>query len=440
MRGWTVLKKLSRNEWAAVIYRVVQAATLLASFRIITIEYGTHVYGYVSLFMTFAAYLIFFDFGVVSFMRTEIPHAYALHGDRHANAVAIEGLKGLLIYAGGSYAVVLGVIWSSNHFLGWLQGLIKLSGIISIETIRDSIIVLLVYAAVMVLGNLVLAVLSARGKQYRYFYVMIVGSVFQINFIAISAKLEVPVNAIFATLLLSGVLPLLWLIFIELNRILKNYDPTVKVCTFNGTSTSFFVMQVGGLITNNLDVLIVAHFYSMQAVAVYSTMKIIIQLPISLHGSYMMQTWPIFSLMRAEGRFADIRTLLKTRLRYTLIFSGVIGTILILLAPEAMHLWSSGKLEVSRGEAFIFAALLVLYTYSACYSILIFSFNYIRPLANMVIAVVPVLYGVSILGKSLGFGIASVVMANMVVQTFGLIIGVYFYKKNLVASNREILP
>jgi O-antigen/teichoic acid export membrane protein len=208
--------------------------------------------------------------------------------------------------------------------------------------------------------------------------------------------------------------------------------------TINATSNAFFVVQVGGLIVNNMDVLIVAHLYTMQDVAVYSTMKLVIQLPISLHGSYITQAWPIFSSLRAAGKIKEIRALLKDRLRKTLFFSLVISVFLIALAPPAMRIWSNGHLEVGRDVVFMFAALLVLYTFSACYSILIFSFNYIRPLAYTALAVIPVLYGSSVMGKTSGFGIEAVVFSNMLVQTFGLIVGLYFFYRKLDVSLADL--
>jgi len=429
---------LSRNEWAAVSYRILQAVAMLVAFRIITLEYGPAVYGFVSLFMTFAAYLIFFDFGVVSFMRTEIPHAYALHGERHAHAVTREGLKGLLLYAGSAYLIILAALYLSDRPVAWLAALMRSPEFITDVIIRNSILSLLIYSALMVTGNLILALLSAKSKQYRYYYLMIAGSFIQVAVIHFASLFKLPVNYLFAAFILTGLLPLLGLIAYELYRVMKSYDTTVKLRTFNGTSTAFFIVQIGGLIVNNVDVLIVAHLYSMHEVAIYSTMKLVIQLPISLHGSYIMQAWPQFSAMRAGGRVEDIKNLLKNRLRYTLIFSITFAVFFVALAPAAMRLWSSGSLEVDRTVAATFAALLVLYTYSACYSILIFSFNYIKPLAFTVLGVVPVLYGISLYGKTSGFGIESVVIANMAVQTFGLIVGLYFYYRKLAGSLKII--
>jgi O-antigen/teichoic acid export membrane protein len=417
----------SINEWSAVFYRIFQAAAMLVTFRIITLEYGPEMYGFVSLFMTFAAYLIFFDFGIVSFMRTEIPHAYSVHGERYAHAVTREGLKGLLLYAGCAYTIVLAALYLSDRPVEWLAVLIRTPEFITDSIIRNSILSLLIYSALMVTGNLIFALLSAKSRQYRYYCLMIAGSFIQVAVINFASPLKLPVNYLFTAFLLTGLLPLLGLIAYELYRVVKSYDTTVKLRTFNGTSTSFFIVQIGGLIVNNIDVLIVAHLYSMHEVAIYSTMKLLIQLPISLHGSYIMQAWPQFSAMRAGGKLQDIQKLLKNRLRNTLLFSITFALLFFTLAPVAMRLWSNGVLSVDRTVVAAFSALLILYTYSACYSILIFSFNYIKPLAVTTLGVIPVLYGLSFYGKESGFGIESVVFANTIVQLFGLFIGMHFY-------------
>lgn len=408
-------------------YRIIQAVALLICFRIITLDYGVDTYGFVSLFMTFAAYFIFFDFGVVSYLRSEIPRAYTLHGETHANAVAREGLKGLLIYAGTSYLIALALFFLTDLPVRLLQKLIKSPELVSAHEIRNSIVALLIYALMMVMGNLVLAILSARGKQFQYYYLMMIGAIIQVIVVAIAAKWHADVDVLFIILLTSSLLPLTWLIVREIRHVLANYDHKVRIRTLNGTSNSFFIVQIGGLIANNADVLIVAHLFSIREVAIYATMKLIIQLPISLHGNYIMQSWPLFSSMRAENRWSDIRSLLKSRIYLTLSFSMAVATLIVLIIPYLIRVWSNGAMEIGRIVAFSFASLLVFYMYSACYSILIFAFNYLKPLVFLVFLVLPVLYGVSAAGERMGFGIESVVIANMVVQTFGLAVGLFFY-------------
>jgi len=429
----------SRNERSAIAYRVVQGIALIASFRLITIEYGPDAYGYVSLLMTFAAYLIFFDFGVISFMRTEISHSYSKYGEQRANSVALEGLKGIFFYAGSSYIFLLVGIFFFNQPQQLLHQLIQLDDLISIEIIKNSLLALVIYAGVMVIGNLILATLSAKGIQYRYFRVMILGSLLQFITILYAVKQNSEIDTLFTFLLLSGITPLAWFITMQIRSIFKNKGGDVNLKSVNPITNTFFIIQLGGLVVNNVDVLIVAYFYNMSDVAVYSTMKLIIQLPLSLHSGYIMQMWPILSAHRAKGEIEKVRLVFKERLVKTLYYSVLVAVSYIIVVAPAMEIWSDGKLTVNLTTVVLFSILFILYTSSSCYTIYMYSFNYVIPLAVSNIWVLPIIWFVPWLGYNNNISMDIVIVANIIAQASGLIIGIYFSRNKVIKSNEVII-
>ncbi len=417
---------LSKNEFAALLYRVAQAVALLICFRIIMIDYGANSYGLVSLLLSGASYLTFLDFGVVSHMRSELPGAYYLHGARRANAIALQGLKALFFYTLSLYAVIFVVLTVFGQAMRLVRGPLARAPDLSAPTLQAICITVGAYSVLVVLSNLTQAILSARGMQYRLFFLLTAGCALQIAAVATGAYLQLSLSTLFAVLVISGMAVALPMIAGQIREIIRNHDPQPGFRALNRTSSAFFIIQLQSLTLNPGDTLLAAHFFSLRDVAIYATMKLVIQLPFSLHANYIAQAWPLYSAKRAAADWDGVRAIFRDRLSKTLIVISPICVGIVLFAPPLISLWSKGSLQVPIGVAAALAALLFVYTLNACFGTLIFAFQYIAAVAWSAPLLVVVYYAVAS-ALSAHLGISAIAIASIVAQGFTLSIGVYFY-------------
>ena len=235
----------SRNESHAVAFRLLQAIGLFSCLGLIVNAYGAELYGYVTLILSFAAYLVLFDFGVISYVRTAAAQQNELHGLEAAYEVIFSGFKALATKGGVIYLVLLTLVIFSDAPANWIFTLLEAPDFADISLIRNSLLYLLVYAALSAAGNLLLAGLSADGKQYRYYRLMALGVLIQIAacFWAVTTKAEV--DTVVGAILISGHLP----IVVLLTRVIlacSKARSADKLSVENRTSILFLLLSWAG--------------------------------------------------------------------------------------------------------------------------------------------------------------------------------------------------
>jgi O-antigen/teichoic acid export membrane protein len=414
------------NEAMAILYRLSQAGSLLICFRLVIVHFGVVSYGIVALMLSCIVYLSLLDFGIISVMRSEIPFAYYQRGMAYANGVARLGLIRLALSLTVFCLFLIAIVIVSDSLLLPLMDFLKLTGKISIWTFRSFLLTVVCYCQLLLLTNFTQASLSALLQQYRVFLLLMVGNIVQITAVALGIFWGLNIATVFALMILSSFLPVLPLVAHRLYKICNVFDVTAILPKHTkNTSTSFFVIQVIGALANNIDTLLVAHFTSFGDVAVYATMKLIVQMLLSLQANYVSQAWPQFSALRAQERWNEISALLMDRLGKSVLFAIACALGIVAFSPLFFALWSNNSLTISTILCVAFGVQLVICMISVSFMPLLYSFNYVRVLAFMSPLGLVIMYVIS--SQFAFMGPVAMVISNIVAQFLGLGVGLYFY-------------
>lgn len=162
------------------------------------------------------------------------------------------------------------------------------------------------------------------------------------------------------------------------------------------------------------------------------TLKLILQLPISLHGNYMLQSWPIFSGAMLGKKYDFLTSEFNKKRRYTIIYGIVVSTLFFLLAEPVVSVWSQGEIILSKTLILGFSGLAFIYVFSALYATFAFSQNHVAPFAFLGIITLPLMYAIGFLGVWFDLGPVSIILANIFMQLIGLIISRRYYKSRII--------
>jgi O-antigen/teichoic acid export membrane protein len=119
------------------------------------------------------------------------------------------------------------------------------------------------------------------------------------------------------------------------------------------SGSSFFVIQVCGLMAYNSDVIIISHYLSANAVAEYSVTMRLFSIPSLLLGLMLTGMWPAFSDALALKDFSWIRQTFWKSLKLSILLALVVSGTLGISAAWIVFVWTKGV--IVPGSALIVA-------------------------------------------------------------------------------------
>ena len=130
------------------------------------------------------------------------------------------------------------------------------------------------------------------------------------------------------------------------NRAPYSNDPKYSA-HYAQESLTFFVAQVSSIVAFQLDNFIVARYFSLDDVAIYSTAVKIVAVPIALIASYSLPIWTETARGTFGAKNKDIFVNLSKLLQRRLLLITPFALLVFLILPLLVDIWSSGKLDVS---------------------------------------------------------------------------------------------
>jgi O-antigen/teichoic acid export membrane protein len=108
------------------------------------------------------------------------------------------------------------------------------------------------------------------------------------------------------------------------------------------SGSSFFIIQLCGLMAYNSDVIIISHFLNSNAVAEYSVTMRLFAIPSLLLGLMLTGLWPAFSDALTLKDYTWIRRTFWKSLKLSLLLTLVVSGVLAALAEWIVSIWTKG--------------------------------------------------------------------------------------------------
>lgn len=416
----------SSNEIGAVLFRVAQAVAWFLSGRIILLHVGREEYGFVSVMMSVAAWLQMFDFGTTSYLRSELPKVLATDGATGAGGYFRRAVVATTLSAGSILLVCnLGLLLAPAA-AGHLIDVLSFDRVVDARLFAISVAGLSCYAFMLICGNLLQAYLAAFHRQYVFFALGILGCVAGPFATEWGVTHHQNLGTLFLLFCLTPLIPGFVFFLVTIGRVIRSAPSATAFRPFNKTAISFLLIQFGGAITSNLDLVLVSHYFGLGQAAVYSIFKLVIQFPISLHAQFNLQSWPVYSLLSSmPSQYPRVRDLVMRNNRLAIGASVLLTAGLTTLGPWFVHFWSKGELESGHLTAGLFSLYGSVFMISNTFAMLMFSVNYTRGLLPLAWISPPAFVLLVFLMKTLGPD--AVILSNAIVCAFGLVVGLSFF-------------
>lgn len=123
---------------------------------------------------------------------------------------------------------------------------------------------------------------------------------------------------------------------------------------------TFFVAQISGIISFQIDNFLIARYFSLEDVAQFSSAIKFINIPIAIFASYSLPIWTETSKGNLGNNFSTIFDNLFKILKNRIVLLLPIGTFSFLMMPKIIDVWSSGVIQISKNFSFILMIWLII--------------------------------------------------------------------------------
>lgn len=414
---------VSRNEAAAIGFRIVQAGAWFLCARLILTLAGGDLYGAFSIILSLVIWLQMFDLGITSFLRTEMPRLRAEGKGNLIQACFRLGLLAIVLTCVAATTLLIAVAWLLPDAGSYALRRLQLDSLVDTPTLALLVAVIGAYALSQIAGNLCQAFLSASDRQYRYYAVASMGCLLQPMAVWLALRSGAGLGGILVAFCAPGVLAAAVAVAREWGGTARGTSGPIPPLV-NRTSLSHLFIQLGGALASNLDLLLVSMYFGLTEAATYSVMKLIIQLPISVHAQFNLQSWALYARHIARHDLAAVRSLLWRNIRLT----G--GVSLLLLAglgvagPWFVQFWSSDALALSRGMALLFGVFGGLYMLMNALNVLMYAYGHTRSTFHLAWVAPPMF--ATLVWLLHGLGPVAVILSNVIVYGAGMAVGIVF--------------
>lgn len=426
------LPLLTINEAVAVAYRLAQVFGWLITTRLMILGLGANVYGFVSAIVSAAAWFQLSDLGMGNYLRTELPKLYN----------TTKNLSDLLDVCRKAISYVTTIIAITFFLIVFIFLLFQSIPALILKKLSASVfvsqfdfytilILLCLYVCLTCNTNIFQSYFSAFGKQYKLYFSLIIGYIFQIGFAYCAYKWNYSTIAFVFIFLITPYIPaVLYIFFHSLKRDLV-YQNKISLRLINQNNIHFLIIQLGGLVVYNLDLILISYLFTLKDVAVYSLLKMITQFPISLHANFGLQSWSLYvDRFVSERDILGVQSIFLRNLKITILASIIFIFSIYFLGPFMLFFWSEHSLTAEPLMFLLFGIYGTIFMLSNCFTTLMFAFNYTAHLMKLSFFV-PLLFLISVYSLKNTFGTSSVILSQVFSLLFGLIVGIYFYSCKL---------
>jgi O-antigen/teichoic acid export membrane protein len=158
----------------------------------------------------------------------------------------------------------------------------------------------------------------------------------------------------------SSTLQLFSKIQLRVLDLFKERLPLHSIVEIFKSTRGFFIIQLCGLLSFNLDVLLVSRFVGGQGVAEYSVVARLFSIPTLVLSLLLSGLWPVVSRAQVTGDFAWIRRTFMLTLAMSLILSGAAVFGLYFASDALIGYWTKEIVHPDRGVILGFSVWVIL--------------------------------------------------------------------------------
>jgi len=334
-------RRIFHAVWSGAAARVLSSALTLISLPLAVRYLGAERYGVWATIASTAVWINLLDLGIASTLTNHIARAFALDDKTSAaryftNALALTA--GVSAVAGAAVAVIF-------PHVNWIA-LLNVSATVRAQEVASTIAVA---AALTLLGlpcNLAAKLLAGYQELHLYNFAVCAGAVASVAGLALGIVLRVSMPMLFvmsAGCLTFASLAMLLVTVAWAKPWLLPRPSLLDCCAIGellGSGSSFFLIQVAGVVVFSSDNLVVSHYLGAAEVTPYSVTWRLVGLAALLQSLIFPALWPAYAEAYARRDYAWIRRTFSFTMKGTVALNLACAVVLVLFGRTLIRLWA----------------------------------------------------------------------------------------------------
>jgi O-antigen/teichoic acid export membrane protein len=322
---------------------IANSFVMLTSFILIPVileTYGINFLGIFSLIVSLNAIIPLLDLGFCNALSnaisrsTKLPRVKNQENKIRLNFLLFPGV--FFIFIGGIALLKVTTLYK------------MFDGTLSVHNLRALIILMTIHSIMLIVFNVAYKIRLAQNEFRLTSLILMINSLVILFSSTAIMMLNYDFYIFIYTYTLSSWVTNLVFLPKALTALKKaNYDSrsaSIKVSSRLGYlpgSSTFFAIQLSSIIAYQLDNFIVAKYFSLADVAIYSTALKFVAFPIAILASYSLPLWTHTSLGLFGSNKQEIFNNLGKILKVRILFIGPFGILLFMILPSVIKVWSA---------------------------------------------------------------------------------------------------
>jgi O-antigen/teichoic acid export membrane protein len=358
----TALRTVILTAGSLSVARVITAAVQLALVPLLLTHLGPELFGTWVALCALQIILQVADFGLGNAMVNEV--AKISHGeDGKALCKFVAERYQLLLLI----SVVVGIVGALLAVLPVWRDLLNITTAVSDRDLHYSLIAVSLISALQLLFNANQQIWLGMQEGMRNGISLAIGALLNLCAVAICVEIDAGLPWIIFSSASGSIVTQFCstlLLFSKIKfRALDLFKERLRLHSIVGilkNTKGFFVIQLCGLLSFNLDVLLVSRFVGGQGVAEYSVVARLFSIPTLVLSLLLSGLWPVVSRAHVVGDLAWIRRTFMLTLAMSVILSGASVLGLYFASDSLIGYWTKDIVHPSRGVIFGFSAWVIL--------------------------------------------------------------------------------
>ena len=344
------------------VARVITAAVQIALVPLLLTHLGTELFGTWVALCAIPIILQVADFGLGNAMVNDVAKMSHVGNERALLLYILERYRFLIFIS-----AVVAFFGAALSFLPIWRVFFNITPILSDSELWHSMVAIALVSALQLLFNTNQQIWLGMQEGMRNGISLAIGAFLNLCAVAVCVELDVGLPLIifasafgmiasqfFSTLLLFSKIKL------RIVCLFEEWPNLSAIFEILKSARGFFVIQLCGLLSFNLDVLLVSRFVGGQGVAEYSVVARLFSIPTLVLSLLLSGLWPVISRAQVAGDFAWIKRTFALTLAVSVILSATLTIGLYLASDLLIGYWTKDIVHPSEAVVLGFSVWVIL--------------------------------------------------------------------------------
>ena len=334
-------RRIFHAVWSGAAAKVISAGVTLVSLPLAVRYLGPERYGVWVTIVSTAVWINLLDLGIANTLTNHVSRAYALDDKTMAaryftNALALT--VGLAAFAGIVFCLAF-------PHIPWIA-LFNVGNDVRVSEVRFTVAVAAVLTLFGLPCNLVSKLLAGYQELHRNNAAVCVGAVASVAGLALGMILHLSMPALFVIsvgCLTFANFAMLLMTAVWFKPWLRPRRSLVDFCAIRellNSGSSFFLIQVAGVVVFSSDNLIVSHYLGAAEVTPYSVAWRLVGLAALLQSLVFPALWPAYAEAYTRRDYAWIQRTFSMTMKGTVAFNAACVLLFLLFGQAIIRLWA----------------------------------------------------------------------------------------------------